>query len=67
SRILSAVICHQNNDYGYVAMTPAGLDTTGSVVFEDRWKKVTPANLSHSLTSRFAGDTIGPCRTRRVA
>jgi phosphatidylserine decarboxylase len=34
----------ETNGYGYVAMIPVGLDTIGSVVFEDKWKKVTPAN-----------------------
>jgi len=31
-------------DYGYVAMIPVGLDTIGSVVFEDNLKKVTSDN-----------------------
>jgi phosphatidylserine decarboxylase len=34
----------ETNGYGYVAMIPVGLDSIGSVVFEDKWKKVTPAN-----------------------
>ncbi len=34
----------KTNGYGYVAMIPVGLDTIGSVIFEDKWKKVTPAN-----------------------
>jgi phosphatidylserine decarboxylase len=34
----------ETNGYGYVAMIPVGLDTIGSVVFEDKWKKVTSAN-----------------------
>lgn len=29
-------------DYGYVAMIPVGLDTIGSVVFEDKVRNVTP-------------------------
>lgn len=32
------------NGYGYVAMIPVGLDTIGSVVFEEKWKKVTSAH-----------------------
>ena len=34
----------KTDDYGYVAMIPVGLDTIGSVVFEEKFKKVTPAN-----------------------
>jgi phosphatidylserine decarboxylase len=34
----------ETKDYGYVAMIPIGLDTIGSVVFEDKWKKVNPDN-----------------------
>jgi len=34
----------KTEEYGYVAMIPVGLDTIGSVVFEDKLKKVTPAN-----------------------
>lgn len=34
----------ETSEYGYVAMIPVGLDTIGSVVFEDRVKKVNPAN-----------------------
>jgi phosphatidylserine decarboxylase len=34
----------ETKEYGYVAMVPVGLDTIGSVVFEDNFKKVTPAN-----------------------
>lgn len=34
----------ETKDYGYVAMIPVGLDTIGSVVFEERVKKVTPAD-----------------------
>jgi phosphatidylserine decarboxylase len=32
----------ETSDYGYVAMIPVGLDTIGSVVFEDKFKQVTP-------------------------
>jgi len=32
----------ETSDYGYVAMIPVGLDTIGSVVFEDKFKLVTP-------------------------
>ena len=31
-------------EYGYVAMIPVGLDTIGSVVFEDKFKKVRPSH-----------------------
>ncbi len=34
----------KTNGYGYVAMVPVGLDTIGSVTFEDKWKKATSAN-----------------------
>lgn len=34
----------ETNGYGYVAMIPVGLDTIGSVVYEDKWKQVTPEN-----------------------
>ena len=34
----------ETSEYGYVAMIAVGLDTIGSVVFEDKVKKVTPAN-----------------------
>ncbi len=34
----------RTNGYGYVAMVPVGLDTIGSVVFEEKWKKATAAN-----------------------
>jgi len=34
----------ETSEYGYVAMIPVGLDTIGSVVFEDRVKKVNPSN-----------------------
>jgi len=34
----------KTNGYGYVAMVPVGLDTIGSVVFEEKWKKATAAN-----------------------
>jgi phosphatidylserine decarboxylase len=34
----------ETNGYGYVVMIPVGLDTIGSVVFEEKWKKVNPAN-----------------------
>ncbi|AKB33194.1 Phosphatidylserine decarboxylase [Methanosarcina siciliae HI350] len=30
--------------YGYVAMIPVGLNTIGSVIFEEKFKKVTPEN-----------------------
>ena len=32
----------ETQDYGYVAMIPVGLDSIGSVVFEDKFKQVTP-------------------------
>ncbi|HEY4936744.1 MAG TPA: phosphatidylserine decarboxylase [Puia sp.] len=31
-------------NYGYVALVPVGLETIGSVVFEDRVKNISPAN-----------------------
>lgn len=34
----------KTNGYGYVAMVPVGLDTIGTVAFEDKWKKVSPSN-----------------------
>ena len=34
----------ETNEYGYVAMIPVGLDTIGSVIFEEKVKKVTPVN-----------------------
>lgn len=34
----------ETSEYGYVAMIPVGLDTIGSVIFENKVKKVTPAN-----------------------
>lgn len=34
----------QTDEYGYVAMVPVGLDTIGSVIFEDKFKQVTPQN-----------------------
>jgi phosphatidylserine decarboxylase len=34
----------ETEEYGYVAMVPVGLDTIGSVVFEDKFKQVTPLN-----------------------
>ncbi len=34
----------ETEEYGYVAMIPIGLETIGSVVFEDRLKHVTPEN-----------------------
>ena len=34
----------ETSEYGYVAMIPVGLDTIGSVVFEDKVKEVTPAH-----------------------
>lgn len=32
----------ETSDYGYVAMVPVGLDTVGSVVFEDKFRQVAP-------------------------
>jgi phosphatidylserine decarboxylase len=34
----------KTNGYGYVAMVPVGLDTIGTVRFEDKWKAATPSN-----------------------
>ncbi|OGO33568.1 MAG: hypothetical protein A2W35_14765, partial [Chloroflexi bacterium RBG_16_57_11] len=34
----------QTDEYGYVAMIPVGLDTIGSVVFEEKYKNVNPQN-----------------------
>ena len=34
----------ETSEYGYVAMIPVGLDTIGSVVFEDKVKNVNPSN-----------------------
>ena len=34
----------KTDGYGYVAMVPVGLDTIGTVRFEDKWKKATPSN-----------------------
>jgi phosphatidylserine decarboxylase len=34
----------ETKEHGLVAMVPVGLDTIGSVVFEERFKKVTPQN-----------------------
>lgn len=45
----------KTKEYGHVAMIPVGLDTIGSVVFEGKLKKVTPAN---SVPVR-KGDKIG--------
>jgi phosphatidylserine decarboxylase len=45
----------KTQDYGYVAMIPVGLDTIGSVVFEDKWKEVT----SNNPVPVYKGDKIG--------
>jgi phosphatidylserine decarboxylase len=45
----------KTDEYGYVAMVPVGLDTIGSVVFEDRFKKVTPLNP----VPVYKGDKLG--------
>ncbi len=45
----------QTDEYGYVAMVPVGLDTIGSVVFEEQFKQVTPANP----VSVLKGDRLG--------
>ncbi len=34
----------KTDEYGYVAMVPVGLDTIGSVVFEEKYKNVKPQN-----------------------
>jgi phosphatidylserine decarboxylase len=34
----------ETSEYGYIAIIPVGLDTIGSVIFEDKVKKVNPAN-----------------------
>ncbi len=45
----------ETKEYGYVAMIPVGLDTIGSVVFENPWKKVSPANP----VPVYKGDKLG--------
>lgn len=45
----------QTKEYGYVAMIPVGLDTIGSVVFENELKKVTQAEP----VSVKKGDKLG--------
>ncbi len=45
----------QTDEYGYVAMVPVGLDTIGSVVFEEPFKHATPANP----VSVLKGDRLG--------
>ena len=37
----------KTDGYGYVAMVPVGLDTIGTVRFEDKWKNATPSNPVH--------------------
>jgi len=45
----------ETEEYGHVAMVPVGLDTIGSVVFEEGLKKVTPANPQPI----YKGDKVG--------
>lgn len=45
----------ETSEYGYVAMIPVGLDTIGSVVFEDKFKRVSP---EHPVPV-FKGEKLG--------
>jgi len=45
----------QTDEYGYVAMIPVGLDTIGSVVFEEKYKNVNPQNP----VPVYKGDKLG--------
>ncbi|MDD5271592.1 MAG: phosphatidylserine decarboxylase, partial [Methylovulum sp.] len=45
----------ETKEYGHVAMIPVGLDTIGSVVFEDKFKKVSPT----SPVAIHKGDKLG--------
>ncbi|WP_235299473.1 phosphatidylserine decarboxylase [Portibacter marinus] len=45
----------QTNDYGFIAMVPIGLQTVGSVVFENDYKKVT----SEKPIKIYKGEKLG--------
>ena len=45
----------KTEEYGYVAMVPVGLDTIGSVVFEDKFSNVT----AHSPVPVYKGEKLG--------
>ena len=45
----------ETSEYGYVAMIPVGLDTIGSVVFEDKVKKVNSSNPIYVIKGEKLG------------
>jgi phosphatidylserine decarboxylase len=54
-RFRRGYIVIETDEYGYVAMIPVGLDTIGSVVFEEKFKRVTPLNPAPV----FKGERVG--------